>query len=232
MLSEVEDRLIKTLQESLTELPVESITVKASPSKLPAVVLSNLKFKFKKSGLVENIEQEKRQLEESFSGNPAYKIYKLQEVPLRKSVTVEHPPGSLLIEKDDFAVNYENAQVIFLKSLEEGKDNILVKYTSRKSVMTLKSIRLKALYAIDILSNERSEADALAEKVVKALLNVEDAFLVDGIDIKPIGGVIFMNDEKGLRVQLKYVVEKELRVEQVAEPMEKIEITRKNLSKG
>jgi hypothetical protein len=229
MLMEVEDRLIKTLQEALMELPAENITTKATPLKFPSIVLSNLKFKFQNAGLVENAEQEKTYLEEKFSSNGTAKIYKLQEVPLRKSVAVENPPGSPLAEKDDYVVNYENGSIVFLETPGKGKDNILVKYASRMSVMTLKTIKMKALYSIEILSKERSEADAIAEKAVKALLNAEDELAADGIEIRPLRGTLFENEEKTARIQLKYVVGKEMRTQQVVGPMEKIEITRKNV---
>jgi hypothetical protein len=88
---------------------------------------------------------------------------------------------------------------------------------------------MKALYSIEILSKERSEADAIAEKAVKALLNAEDELAADGIEIRPLRGTLFENEEKTARIQLKYVVGKEMRTQQVVGPMEKIEITRKNV---
>jgi hypothetical protein len=229
MLNDIEERLIKTLHETLTELPAENIAVRTTAPKFPSIALSNLKFKFASAGLVENSEQAKIRIEESFSVNGTTKIYKLKQTPLRSSVSIEYPLQSFLVEKADYVVNYESGSVILLVNLEKNKDNIIIRYISRNSIMTLKTIKLKALYSIEILSKERPEVYNLTEKVVKTLLNAEDELLGEGIAIRPIGGELFTNEEKTFKIQLKYVVEKEMRTEQVAEPMEKIEIKRKNI---
>jgi len=227
MLTEIEDRIIRILQENLAELPPENITTKAAAGKLPSVFISNLKFKLLNAGLVENAEQEKIIIEERFSGNGGLKVFKLKETPLRKSVNVEAPLGTALTERDQFVVNYQDGSIIFLEAPIKGKDNILIKYTSRKSVMTLKTIRLKALYQLEVTGKERASADALAENVIKVLLNAEEEFLSNGIGIKPIGGVQTANGEKTNTLQLRYVFEKELRTEKVVEAMERIEISQK-----
>jgi hypothetical protein len=59
MLNDIEERLIKTLHETLTELPAENIAVRTTAPKFPSIALSNLKFKFASAGLVENSEQAK-----------------------------------------------------------------------------------------------------------------------------------------------------------------------------
>ena len=70
----------------------------------------------------------------------------------------------------------------------------------------------------------------MAEKVVKVLLTVENQSLGEGVEIKPVGGIASTEEGgKTVKVQLKYLVDTEIRVEQVVGPMEKIEITRKNI---
>jgi hypothetical protein len=229
MLTEIEYSLLKAIREHLTELPAEKITIETKPSSFPAIVISSLKFRFKNAGLVENIEQEKTVLEDSLSGDGATKVYKLHETPLRKSVIVESPPGTLLTEKNDYVVNYDNGSIIFLKAPDKGKGNMLIRYNSRKSVMTLKTIKVRALYSIEVSSQNRTETDTLAEKVVKALLMVEDELLIDGIGIRSIGGMFSHEEEKVQKITLKYIVEKDMRIEQVVGPMERIVITRKNI---
>jgi hypothetical protein len=95
--------------------------------------------------------------------------------------------------------------------------------------MTLKSLKVKALYSIEAWGSDRAEADSLAEKVLKALLTVEDDLLAEGIESKPVEGTVLV-EEKGKigKIQLKYMFERELRVEKPIELIEKIEITRKN----
>jgi hypothetical protein len=232
MLSEIEETLVKTLKEKLTDLPPENITVYAQPRNLPAVVISNLKFKFKNAGIIENMEQKKTELETTLSGDGATKVFKLDEPPLRNSVAVESPLGVKVSERTDYVVNYENGAIIFLEAPIKGKDNIHIKYTSKQSMMTLKAMRVKALYAISVLSANRARTDELAEKVVKALLAVEDDLLAEGIEIRSLGGSLSQDDEKTEKITLKYILEKEMRLEQVVSAMEKIEIKRKSVSVG
>jgi hypothetical protein len=231
MLAEIEDKLVKVLQEELAEIPKENIIVNAKPSKLPAVILSNLKFKFDNNSLAENLDQGHIQIEEKLDSDGAKTLYKLQEKPLKKSVVVESPSGTLLTEKD-CTVNYKEGSIKFRKSPAKGKDQILVQYNSQKKVMTLKSLKVKALYAIDVFSGSRIEADSIAEKIVKALLTVDNHSLGEGVEIKPIRGFTKTeNDGKTVMIQLKYVLETEIRVEQIVGLMEEIEIERKDILK-
>jgi hypothetical protein len=230
MLSEIEDRLAIVLREKLVEVPRENIVVNANPSKPPAVVISNLKFKFKSGDLTENADLGKVEREERLNGDGAKTSYRLQEKPLRNSVRVESPPGTRLAEEDAYVTNYGEGSIEFRKAPEKGRNNIFVRYNSQKSVMTLKALKVKALYSIEVLSENRTEADSLAEKVVKALLTVEDQLLEEGIEVKPVRGMTLAEEGgKTAKVQLRYTVEKEMRVEQVVGPIEKIEITSKNL---
>jgi len=229
MLAEVEDRIVKILQEKLVEIPSENIGINTKPGKLPAIILSGLKIKFQNAGLAENMDQGKLEQEEKLTSDGTKTSYKLKEKPLKNSVHVESPPGTLLAEKGDYSVNCKEGEINFKKAPEKGKGNIFVKYQLNKSVMMLKSLKVKALYAIDVWGADRGEADSVAEKVVKTLLTVEDQLLAEGIDLKPVGGTFSSEEEaKNKKVQLKYVVEREMQVEQIVGPMEKIEITRKN----
>jgi hypothetical protein len=227
MLTEIENRLIKTLQENITSLPPENIATKPIPNHLPTIIISNIKFKFGNAGLVENSEQQKSPIEQKFNSSGSKKTCRLSEKPLRKSVIVEYPPGIPLLEKVDYIINYEDSLVTILKALDKAKGDILVRYFSRKSIMTLKVVKLKALYSIEVFAKEHSEADTIAEGVVKSLLNAEDEILSEGIHIRPVRGAFVSDDEKGSRIQLQYVIEKEMCTEQVAEPIERIEITHK-----
>ena len=44
MLTEIEDRLVKILQERVEEIPKDNIVVNMEPAKSPAVAISNLKI--------------------------------------------------------------------------------------------------------------------------------------------------------------------------------------------
>lgn len=227
MLAEIEENLAKVLREKLVEVPKESIVVDAKPSKLPAIMISNLEFNFDNKSLAENVDQGNIEIDETLKCDGVKTSFKLQEKPLKRSVHVESPPGTFLAEKE-YTINYDDGSIELRKALGKGK--ILVRYNSQKRVMTLKSLKVKALYAVDVLSRNRIEADSLAEKVVKVLLTVENQSLGEGVEIKPVGGIVSTEEGgKTVKVQLKYVVDTEIRVEQVVGPMEKIEITRKNI---
>ena len=230
MLTEIEDRLVKILQEKVVEIPGENIAINTKPDKLPAVIISNLDFKFENAGLAENIDEGKIELEERFNSDGVKTSYKLQEKPLKNSVHVESPPGTLLTEKDDYVINHEEGSIGFRTAPPKGKNNIFVKYLSQRSVMTLKGLKVKALYSIDVWGADRVEADSIAEKVVKALLTVEDELLAEGVESKPVEGMVLVEEEgKARKIRLKYMFERELRVEKLVGPIEKIEITSKNL---
>jgi hypothetical protein len=227
MLTEIENKLAEVLREKLTEIPKENIVINAEASKAPAIVISNLKFKLEKADMAENLDSGEIELEEKLSPNGTEPVFKLQEEPLKNSVRVEYPIGTLLTEKEDFTINYGESSIKFRKAPTKGKSTLIIRYSSKKRVLTLKTIKVKALYAIDALGGNSVEADSLAEKVVNALLEAEDKLGGEDIEIKPVGGVTIMQD-KNAKVRLKYVVERVMRLEQIVGPMEKIEIARKN----
>jgi len=229
MLTEIEEKLVKVFQEKLDNVPKKNIAVNIKHSSLPAVIISNLEFKFDSNSLAENLDQGHIQIEEKFDSDGTATSYELKEKPLKRSVIVESPPGTLLTEKD-CTINYVDSSISFRKAPAKGKNTILVRYNSQKRIMTLKSLKVEALYAIDVLSESRKEADSLAEKVVKTLLTIVNQSLGEGVEIKPIAGNL-QTDEKGqtIKIQLKCIVETEVRVEQVVGPMEKVEITSKNI---
>jgi hypothetical protein len=231
MLAEIEEKLVKVLQDTLAEVPKQNIVVNLKPSTFPAVTISNLEFKFDNNSLAENLDRGHVEIEEKLDSDGAKISYKLQEKPLKKSVVVESPPGTLLTEKN-CVVNYEDGSIKFREPPSKGKDKILAKYKSLKKVMTLKSLRIKALYAINVFSEGRKEADSIAEKVVKVLLTVDNHSLGEDVEIKPVRGFTQTEEDgKTVLVQLKYVLEKDIRVEQVVGLMEKMEIERKDTLK-
>lgn len=231
MLTEIEDRLVKILQERVKEIPEENIVINKEPAKLPAVAIYNSGFEFENLGLVENVDEGRVELEERFSCDGAQTSYRLKEKPLQGNVQVECPPGTSVAEKKGFVVNYEEGSIGFRKAPPKGKNRISVKYLSLRSAVTLKGLKVKATYAIDVWGADRVEADSIAEKVVKALLTVEDELAAEGVELRPVGGETLREQEgkKTGRIRLKYVFERELRVKKLVPPIEKIEITKKNI---
>jgi hypothetical protein len=228
MLAEIENLLLKTLQDNLPKVPASNIGTDSIVT-LPSIMIKNLKIKFEKAGLVENSEQQRFPIEQHFTIEASTKAYKLNERPLRKSVTVESPKGTPLAEKVDYVVNYESGLVVLLKALGKAKDPLYVTFFSRRSVMTLKVLKLKTLYAVEVAAKNQNEADALSEEVIKVLLNAEDRMADHGIQIKPLKGMVVSEEGKASKMQLQYVIEREMRTEEITEPMEQMEIKRKQL---
>jgi len=231
MLTEIEDKLVKILQERVEGIPKENIILNMKPAKFPAVAISNLGFEFENLGLAENIDEGRIELAEKFSSDGIQTSYKLKEKPLQGSVQVECPPGTSLDEKKDFVANLDKGSIGFRKAPPKGK-KILVKYVSHKSSVTVKGLKVKATYFIDVLDVDSVKVDSIAEKVVKALLMVENELAAEGIALRPVGGETLREQEgeKTGRIRLKYMFERELRVKKFVPPIERIEVTRKNNS--
>jgi len=132
MLTEIEDRLVKILQERVKEIPKDNIVLNMEPAKSPAVAISNLSFEFENMGLVENIDEGNVELEEWFSSDGVQKSYKLKERPLQDNVRVECPPGTFLAVKKDFDVNYGEGLIDFSKAPPKGKTSCSSNICHRK----------------------------------------------------------------------------------------------------
>jgi hypothetical protein len=203
--------------------------VNAWPSKPPAVKISNLKFKIQNANIAENMDMGRVEMEERLDGDGVKTSFKLQEKPLKKSVRVESPPGILLSEINDYVVDYANGSIDFHMAPAKGKSKIVASFLSQKGVMNVKSLKLKALYCFDVWGSDSAEADSIAEKIVKALITADNRFLKEEIDLKPIGGTLILENDQAKKIQLRYILEKEMRIEEIVEPIERIEITNKNI---
>ncbi|MBS7627866.1 hypothetical protein KEJ36_03490, partial [Candidatus Bathyarchaeota archaeon] len=84
----------------------------------------------------------------------------------------------------------------------------------------------------------RSKADSMAEGIVKAFLSLEEELAMEGINVRLLGGRTLAEEnggemarEKVQGVRLLYLFEKELRMEKPMIPIERIEITEKEVLK-
>jgi hypothetical protein len=230
MLTEIEDRLVKILQEKVKEIPKDNIVVNMEPATSPAVAISNLNFAFENMGLVENIDEGNIEMEELFSSDGVKKSYSLKDEPLQDTVQVTCSPGTSLEERKDFDVDYAKTSIEFSKAPPKGKNNLLVKYLSHKKIMTVKGLKIKGTYVIDVLHTDRAQADSLAEKVVKALLLAEDELAAEGIELKPVGGETLREQGKKMeKIRLNYAFGMEMRVKKVIPQITKITISRKTV---
>ena len=228
MLAEIETTLLKILKERMPGISKENLVIDEKPKKTPALVVSNVDFRFDSAGMVENADRGKIEIDERFDGDGSRASFKLQQKPLKGSARVrssfEASP-----EESGRTVNYEEGSVDFKKPPPKGKGNIIVTYLPEQGVLTLRTLKVIASYTVEAWSPDRVEADSIAEKVVTTLLSAEDEFLQQNIEAKPIEGKVIQEESDGIvKIQLKYVFERELRLEQVVGPIQKIEITPKN----
>lgn len=229
MLRELEEEIFKILDAAMVELPKGGIVLGPKPSKVPGLAISNAGFEFESSGLAEELEQPKLGTTERFSGNGTQTSFKLKEKPLSKTLRVQYPPGTALVEGKDFTADYGEGMLSFRVPPKKDKNNILVEYMSRNAVITLKTLKLKATYHIDVWGAARADADALAEKAVKALLSAQGDLATRGIELKPLAGGVDEEETKATKIRLRYALERELRLETVVGLIEKVEITSKNI---
>jgi len=228
MLTEIEERLVQILQEHVEGVPKENIILEMKPAKLPAVAISNLGFKLEKSGLSETLDESRVELEEMFVADGVQTTYKLKQKPLKEGLRVECPPGAPLAENVDYVVNVDEGSISFPKPPPKARKRILIKYSSQQA-LAVKGLKIRAKYCIEAWGADRTETDSIAERVVKALLAVDDQLALEGIDVRPLRGrtIVEQGGEKARRVRLVYLFERELRVEKPIPTIEKIEITGK-----
>jgi len=229
MLTEIEERIVKVLRERLEAIPPENILLESKPSKKPAVTISNVSFKLEKSGISETQDLSKVEMEERFPVDGVQTTYPLKQKPLKEGLRVECPLGTTLVENVDYSVNLDKGSIIFPTPPLKGTKRILVKYYSQNA-LTVKSLKVTARYRIEAWGKDRGETDAVAEKVVKALLSVDDELALEGINVTPVMGrtVVEQQGERENRIRLLYVFERELRSEKPVPVMKKVELVDKS----
>jgi hypothetical protein len=220
MLAEIEKAVMEMLKENLKPVHVR-VNSEKKDFEDKQVILTNIKFKFKKSDFSDDQQEPVR---EEFSGDSKKRAFVLASPPFRRSLTVEYPIHSVLSEKKDFTIDYDKPSptLTFVKAPEEGENNILVKY---QSSLTLKTIGFKALYSIDVIAKNRSQADELSEEVVKTILTNEDILLKAGIETTAVGGSIQDNTDGHTIVRLRYIFGQDLRTQKAVKAMGKIGIS-------
>jgi len=192
----------------------------------PAVILSNIDFKFENLRLANDEFESNIESEERINGNGIETRYKLKLKPIqiknKPSVRVEYPIGRFLTIEKDFTVDCTKEYISFHFAPDSKVGTLIVHYFIANKIKTLKRLKINALYSINIICTERSQSDSLAERVVKALLLSEEQFLDQGVKIEPIGGSLIEENGKNFTVQLKYTIEKEMSLEQTVQPIDQI----------
>jgi hypothetical protein len=226
MLAEIEDLITKVLQDSVKGIPKEKISALPVPATPPAITILSRHFKIE-SQMTESTGQKRTQLDESFSVEGNKPILKLKNKPIDDEIAVESPPGSRLEEDVDYSINLNQATITFIKN-EQTKLKGKVRYYAQNDYLS-KTLRLVAKYVIDVNGKDWDATDALAEEVLRAMILNNEEFESRGIQLKPLAGrtTIEEGKENERRIQLAYLVEKEIEIETSAPSITKIEIFKK-----
>lgn len=227
MLEEIEEKLIELLQQQVKALPKGSITAGRRPEKTPCIVLNNKKFTLEKADVAENVDKVAVDIEEPFAYTAKERGIRLKNKPMPGTVSIALQSGLLLKENDDYTVAYSSGVISFAEKAEQAGAEGIIRYMT-ESTSSVKTLRLKAKYIIDIAGKTREEAESIAEAAVRALLDIDDALLAEGILITPIGGRILSSEkEGGSQVQLAYTLESEIKVTKQVALMQKVEVRQK-----
>lgn len=227
MLVEIEEKLIELLQQQVKDLPKGSIGAGRKTEKPPCITLNNKKFTLEKADVAENVDKVAVDVEERFSYVATERAIRLKNKPIPGSVSVALQSGLLLKENEDYTVGYGSGVVSFAERAEQADIKGVVRYTT-ESTSSVKTLRLKAKYIIDIAGKTREEAESIAEMAVKALLDIDDVLLSEGILVTPLGGRIVSGEKEGNGlVQLAYLMEREIKVTKPVALMQKVEVRQK-----
>ncbi len=227
MLVEIEEKLIELLQQQVKDLPKGSIAAGRRAEKPPCIALNNKKFTLEKTDVAENVDKVAVDVEERFSYIATEKAIRLKNKPMPGTVSIALQSGISLKENEDYTVGYGSGVVSFAEKAEQADIKGVVKYTT-ESTSSVKTLRLKAKYIIDIAGKTREEAESIAEMAVKALLDIDDVLLSEGIVVTPLSGRILSSEkeESGL-VQLAYQLEREIKVMKPVTLMQRVEVRQK-----
>jgi hypothetical protein len=228
MLTEIEELLVKTLQDNVKGATRERIAVAAKEVNAPNISVFCDGFRIKGQEVAESTGEKKVELEESFSIEGGQRVYRLKNKP-DEVIRVELPTGTELKENINYGVNHNRAIITFSEPINTGKVKGLVKYWARKESI-VKSLKISARYIINVQGEDWNGTDALAEEAVKALLIGKEEMERQGIRLKPLAGRMATSDgdeTQKRRIQLAYLFEKDIIIETAFPPMAKIEITQK-----
>ncbi|HRR54943.1 MAG TPA: hypothetical protein P5290_06330 [Candidatus Methanomethylicus sp.] len=225
MLAEIEEKLIGLLKGKMQGMPEGSISAGGKAAKPPYVLLGNRSFTFERVGIAESVDRAVVDVEEQISCNEG--ACRLRNRPLPGTVIIEAPPGTPLKENQDFTVGYGDGAVSFAGAAGSGRLKGRAKY-STEGTSSVKSLRLKAIYIVEVAGRSGEETDAMAGRAVEALMDIDDALQSEGLTITPLRGRTVSGEKEGyVRIQLAYMLEKEMKVTKPVSVMKRVEVKQK-----
>ena len=226
MLAEIEEKLIGLLKGKMQGMPEGSISAGGKAAKPPYVLLGNRSFTFERVGIAESVDRAVVDVEEQISCNEG--ACRLRNRPLPGTVIIEAPPGTPLKENQDFTVGYGDGAVSFAGAAGSGRLKGRAKY-STEGTSSVKSLRLKAIYIVEVAGRSGEETDAMASRAVEALMDIDDVLQSEGLTITPLRGRTLIGEKEGyVRIQLAYMLEKEMKVTKPVSVMKRVEVKQKD----
>lgn|GEM_PF-2932189 len=229
------DSALLTLLKQKVELPDDALMVGDIDPKermtFPCVAFRDEDFTLEELSLGSEGNETREKSEETFSGDGETKAFKLSSKPLRPTVKVESPPGVHLKQGVDFTVDYESGEVVFSSPPGKGQKNITISYNPSKGVAVDRGLKASARYYIDVWADGRDSCDAVAVKIVEALLIGRDDLAKLGVHVRPLGGCRLKVEglSKIVGRRLEYIMDTEVHVRIPVPPIEKIELQRRPL---
>lgn len=224
MLNRIKGILEDILRNNLDEKLRDSVGNLEIGVKLPSISVENINFEFSELGIGRKVEPEDKVID-LFNGDGEKKEFKLKELPLKPSVTVEYPSGYPLNE-NSYTIDYINGIVKLNKSPEKGKNNVKVSYTKP---FEIRGIRVNMVYNVNVWAEDETERDDIVMKVVEVLLKNEEMLNSQEVYLKPIKGYNVKSEQvpkQRFGKILEYLIESELEIPLPSGRIEKVKISK------
>jgi len=221
MFAEIEEAIIKALQDNLKDVKKGSIgSSKVTPKTgLPYAQVTNSGFKPADSGIGRPVVPDDK-VQDVFDGDGEEKAFTLSEKPVRPLLGVE--VDGMKASARAYKVDYRKGTVTLGRPPKKGEGNVKVTYL--KPYVTLGQ-RLSLVYEVKVWGKDEAHRDSLAEGAMMALLKEEEALNKQGLFLKLLEGTNI--EEPGVEAlgkRVLYEVEADLVVKIDVGRMEEIDV--------
>ncbi len=221
MFAEIEEAVVKALQENLKDIKKGSIggTGVTPKTGLPYVQVTNRGFKPVDSGIGRPVVPDDK-TQDAFDGDGETKVFTLSEKPVRPLLGVE--VDGVKASSQTYTVDYREGSLALGRPPKKGEGNVKVTYL--KPYVTLGQ-RLSLVYEVNVWGKDETQRDGLAEGAMMALLKEEEDLNKRGLFLKLLDGANV--EEPGVEAlgkRVLYEVEADLVVKIDVGRMEDIDV--------
>jgi hypothetical protein len=221
MFAEIEEAIVKALQENLKDVKKGNIggTGLTSKTGLPYVQVTNSGFKPADSGIGRPVVPDDK-VQDVFDGDGEEKVFTLSEKPVRPLLGVE--VDGVKASSQVYAVDYREGTLTLGQPPKKGERNVKVTYL--KPYVTLGQ-RLSLIYEVNVWGKDETQRDRLAEDAMMALLKEEETLNKQGLFLKLLDGANMAEPGvEALGKRVLYEVEADLVVKIDVGRMEDIDV--------